>query len=971
MGQTGRVLIPVGSLPDLPVRPVLPEVAAALAGAGAAVLVAPPGTGKTTLVPLALAAPGSRVIVAEPRRVAARAAAGRMAALLGERPGQRVGYAVRGERQVSHDTVVEVVTTGLLVRRLQADPELAGVTTVILDECHERHLDSDLALAFLVEVRAALRPDLRVLATSATADADRLATVLGEPGRPAPIVTARARTYPVEVIWAPPTTPVTPPHGLRVDPRLLDHVAATTRRALAEGDGDVLVFLPGAGEISAVAGRLGASGASGSSGGPGSRGASSGPGSPGASSGPGSPGASSGPGSPGASSGPGLLGADVVTLHGRQTGAAQDAVLRAGRHRRVVLATAVAESSLTVPGVRAVVDAGLSRVPRMDHARGLGALATVAVSRSSAEQRAGRAGREAPGRVYRCWPAALHDRLPAQPEPEITAADLTGFALDLALWGHPDGAGLALPDPPPPGALRAAVAALHDLGAVDAEGRVTARGRAMAGAGLHPRLARALIDGAAVLGADRAAEIVAVLDDDRTTSGDVVTVWRAARNEPARRADVRRLTRALDRSPGREPAVTPTSEPVTGTNTDRPRNPASAPTGRRPAAGEASGRPDSGPRPAAGEASGRPDSGPRPAAGEPSGRPDSGPRPAAGEASGRPGRGRPGTAARLSDDIAAGLIVGLAYPERVARVREPGGMAYLMAGGTAAELPAGSSLAGSPWLAVAGADRAAGARVARIRSAAPLDEETALEVAAPMLSEATEIGWIDGDVVARRVRKLGAITLVATRLTDPDPALLRAALVTGLRQEGLGLLTWSRNAEDLRKRLAFAHAALGDPWPDVSDSALLESPEDWLGLGSARRRADLAKVDVAGGLRRLLPWSVAGRLDAVAPERLPVPSGSQVRVDYSDPAAPVLAVKVQEAFGWREAPRLADGRVPVLLHLLSPAGRPVAVTGDLGSFWVQGYPQVRAEMRGRYPRHPWPEDPATAEPTRRLNPRSR
>ncbi|GIF39776.1 ATP-dependent helicase HrpB [Actinoplanes xinjiangensis] len=923
MGQTGRVLIPVGSLPDLPVRPVLPEVAAALAGAGAAVLVAPPGTGKTTLVPLALAAPGSRVIVAEPRRVAARAAAGRMAALLGERPGQRVGYAVRGERQVSHDTVVEVVTTGLLVRRLQADPELAGVTTVILDECHERHLDSDLALAFLVEVRAALRPDLRVLATSATADADRLATVLGEPGRPAPIVTARARTYPVEVIWAPPATPVTPPHGLRVDPRLLDHVAATTRRALAEGDGDVLVFLPGAGEISAVAGRLGASGASGSSGGPGSRGA------------------SSGPGSPGASGGPGLLGADVVTLHGRQTGAAQDAVLRAGRHRRVVLATAVAESSLTVPGVRAVVDAGLSRVPRMDHARGLGALATVAVSRSSAEQRAGRAGREAPGRVYRCWPAALHDRLPAQPEPEITAADLTGFALDLALWGHPDGAGLALPDPPPPGALRAAVAALHDLGAVDAEGRVTARGRALAGAGLHPRLARALIDGAAVLGADRAAEIVAVLDDDRTTSGDVVTVWRAARNEPARRADVRRLTRALDRSPGREPAVTPTNEPVTGTNTDRPRNPASAPTGRRPAAGEASGRPDSGPRPAAGEPSGR------------------------------PGRGRPGTAARLSDDIAAGLIVGLAYPERVARVREPGGMAYLMAGGTAAELPAGSSLAGSPWLAVAGADRAAGARVARIRSAAPLDEETALEVAAPMLSEATEIGWIDGDVVARRVRKLGAITLVATRLTDPDPALLRAALVTGLRQEGLGLLTWSRNAEDLRKRLAFAHAALGDPWPDVSDSALLESPEDWLGLGSARRRADLAKVDVAGGLRRLLPWSVAGRLDAVAPERLPVPSGSQVRVDYSDPAAPVLAVKVQEAFGWREAPRLADGRVPVLLHLLSPAGRPVAVTGDLGSFWVQGYPQVRAEMRGRYPRHPWPEDPATAEPTRRLNPRSR
>jgi ATP-dependent helicase HrpB len=932
MGQTGRVLIPADSLPDLPVRPVLPEVAATLAGAGAAVLVAPPGTGKTTLVPLALAAPGSRVIVAEPRRIAARAAAGRMATLLGERPGQRVGYAVRGERQVSRDTVVEVVTTGLLVRRLQADPELAGVTTVILDECHERHLDSDLALAFLVEVRAALRPDLRVLATSATADADRLAAVLGDPGRPAPIVTAHARTYPVEVIWAPPTGTIKPPHGLRVDPRLLDHVAATTRRALAEGDGDVLVFLPGAGEIGTVAGRLAG------------------------------------------------LDAQVITLHGRQTGAAQDAALRAGPHRRVVLATAVAESSLTVPGVRAVVDAGLSRVPRMDHARGLGALATVAVSRSSAEQRAGRAGREAPGRVYRCWPAALHDRLPAQPEPEIAAADLTGFALDLALWGHPDGDGLALPDPPPPGALRAAVATLHDLGAVDADGRVTPRGRALAGAGLHPRLARALIDGAAVLGPARAAEIVAVLDDDRITTGDVVTVWRSARNEPGLRADVRRLTRALDRSPTQpadpRPAATPTDRPSAETPPDRPGKPATTPSGPSTPDGTP-------PRPATtptgpstpGEMPVGPattPTGPRSPAATPSSRPgkaaaaSTGARPSAGALSGRLGK-----ASQLSDDIAAGLVVGLAYPERVARAREPGGQAYLMAGGTAAELPAGSSLAGTPWLAVAGADRPAGARVARIRSAAPLDEETALEVAAPMLSEATEIGWADGDVVARRVRKLGAITLVSTRLADPDPVLLRSALVTGLKQEGLGLLPWSRNAEDLRRRLAFAFTALGDPWPDVSDEALLESPEDWLDLGSARRRADLARLDVAGGLRRLMPWSVAGRLDAVAPERLPVPSGSQVRVDYSDPTAPVLAVKVQEAFGWREAPRLADGRVPVLLHLLSPAGRPVAVTRDLGSFWVQGYPQVRAEMRGRYPRHPWPEDPTTAEPTRRANPRSR
>ncbi|WP_043515981.1 MULTISPECIES: ATP-dependent helicase HrpB [unclassified Actinoplanes] len=857
------------ALPDLPVRDLLPEVTATLSGAGAAVLVAPPGTGKTTLVPLALADAG-RVIVAEPRRVAARAAARRMATLLGEPVGERVGYAVRGDRRVSRRTLIEVVTTGLLVRRLQKDPELSGASTVVLDECHERHLDSDLALAFLVEARAVLRPGLRLLATSATADADRLAEVLGQPGSPAPVLTAHARTHPVEVIWSPPPGPVAPPHGLRVDPKLLDHVAATTRRALAEGDGDVLVFLPGAREIELVATRL--------------RG----------------------------------VGADVLPLHGRQSGETQDAALRAGPRRRVVLATALAESSLTVPGVRAVVDCGLSRVPRMDHSRGLGALVTVPVSRSSAVQRAGRAGREAPGRAYRCWAEAQHERLPAQSEPEIAAADLTGFALDLALWGDPSGSGLALPDQPPAGALRAAVATLRDLGAVDTDGRVTARGRALAGAGLHPRLARALLDGAALVGARRAAEIIAVLDDPRSATDDLVAAVRRARaaGDAGWRSEVRRLTSAAA--------------------TDLPA-PAAEPAAAAAAAGSGSGA-------SAGAG-------------------------AAGAGAGAGAAAGPG--ARIPDDLATGLVVGLAYPERVALAREPGGPSYLMAGGTAADLPPDSSLAGTPWLAVAAADRAAGARTARIRSAAPLDETTAREVAEALFAEDDEIGWIDGDVVARRVRRLGAITLSSRRLTDPDPAAVRAALLTGLRETGLGLLTWNRSADELRARLAFAHAALGDPWPDVSDTALLEHAADWIDPGSARRRSDLAKIDVTAALRRLMPWSVAGRLDEVAPERLPVPSGSQIRLDYSDPGAPVLAVKVQEAFGWRDAPRLADGRVPVLLHLLSPAGRPVAVTRDLASFWVQGYPQVRAEMRGRYPRHPWPEDPMTAAPTRRANPRSR
>ncbi|MET0417589.1 MAG: ATP-dependent helicase HrpB, partial [Actinoplanes sp.] len=801
------------------------------------------------------------------------------ASLIGEQPGGRVGYTVRGDRQVSRATVVEVVTTGVLVRRLQRDPELAGTAVVILDECHERHLDTDLALAFLIEARAALRPDLHLLATSATADADRLAVLLGAAGSApdgsaaagsaadgrAPVVAAESRLFPVEVHWAPPPGRLAPPHGLRVDPRLLDHVAATTRRALAEGDGDVLVFLPGAREIDTVAGRL--------------------------------------------------SGVDVLALHGRQPSSTQDAALRPGPRRRVVLATAVAESSLTVPGVRAVVDAGLSRAPRMDHARGLGALVTVPVSRAAATQRAGRAGREAPGRVYRCWSQAQHDRLPAQPEPEIAVADLTGFVLDLALWGHPDGTGLSLPDPPPPGALQTATATLHDLGALGADGRITARGRALADAGLHPRLARALLDGAAEVGARRAAEIVALLAEDRhSTTDDLTASWRRARSggDPAWRSEVRRLTAALSRAPGDEAAAPEAAA------SDAPASFNSTADGRAWEGG-----------------------------------------------SGRRSGARP------PDDLAAGLVVGLAYPERVARVREPGGRDYLMAGGTAAELTAGSSLAGVTWLAVADADRAAGARTARIRAAAPLDEATAMEAAGTLRDRATEIGWVDGDVVARTVERLGAITLVERRLTDPNPALVRAALLDGLRSVGLGLLNWTRGAVELRERLAFAHAALGEPWPDVSDEALLERADEWLELGSARRRADLAKVDVAGGLRRLLPWSVAGRLDDVAPERLPVPSGSKVRVDYADAAAPVLAVKVQEAFGWRDAPRLADGRVPVLLHLLSPAGRPVAVTRDLASFWVQGYPQVRAELRGRYPRHPWPEDPTTAEPTRRVNPRSR
>ncbi|MGY0235122.1 ATP-dependent helicase HrpB [Longispora urticae] len=832
------MLPPPGPDTDLPIRAVLASLLDALEHHHAGVLVAPPGTGKTTLVPLALAgAVTGTVIVAEPRRVAARAAARRMAALLGEQVGESVGYAVRGERRVGPRTRIEVVTTGVLVRRLGRDPDLPGVGAVMLDECHERHLDTDLALAFTVDVRAALRPDLWLLATSATAEADRLSRVVG-----GPVVSADAALHPVRTVWCPPDRPIPPPHGLRVDPRSLDHVAATVRRALREADGDVLVFLPGAGEIAGVAGRLA-----------------------------------------GLTDRNGPV--EIVTLHGRQAAGTQDAALRPSAHRRVVLATAVAESSLTVPGVRIVVDAGLARSPRIDLARGLGALVTGRVSKASATQRAGRAGREAEGWAYRCWSEGEHDRLPAHAEPEVAVADLTAFLLELACWGNPGGTGLELLDPPPAASAEVAGATLRALGAVDDAGRVTPRGRAIAAVGAHPRLARALLDGVGLVGARRAAEVVALLSEEAHTTDDLAADWRRLRDNVDRAATARWRDETRRLLP------------------DRPRDSA----------------------------------------------PD----------------------ARVPDEAAAGIVVGLAFPERLARLRRAGGREYLMAGGTGADLNEGSPLTGLPWLAVATADRPTGRASARIRLAAPLDEATARELAGALVRTEEQVTWADGDVLARRVELLGAIVLVERPLPSPDRELVAAALLTGLRKEGLGLLDWSPAARGLRDRLACCHRALGEPWPAVDDGTLLDRAGEWLGpeLRKATRRGQLARTDVASALRRLVPWAQAARLDQVVPERLAVPSGSMVRLDYADPAAPVLAVRVQEVFGWAASPTVAEGRVPVVLHLLSPAGRPVAVTADLPSFWRNAYPQVRGELRGRYPRHPWPEDPTTAPPTRRVTPR--
>ena len=952
--QTDPIRALLASPPDLPVVEVLPELRELLsaapsasddAGAGAClVLTAPPGTGKTTLVPPLLAdvltdvpadapqraqerRPG-RVIVTQPRRIAARAAARRLADLLGEEVGGTVGYAVRGERRAGPSTRIEVVTAGLLLRRLQRDPELSGVDAVILDEVHERSLDSDLLLALLADARAALREDLTLVAMSATLDADRLRRILGgssggssagSSGEAAPLVEVPGRLHPLEEVWAPPGR--TGRLGPRGVPReFLAHVAATVERALDERSGDVLVFLPGAREVDDVVSRL--------------RGAA-------------------------------PEGVGVLPLHGRLPASAQDAALApspAGR-RRIVVSTNVAESSLTVPGVRVVVDSTLAREPRLDVARSMSGLVTVGVSRAAGVQRAGRAGREGPGVVYRCCSPTDWARSPLAPTPEILSADLTGAALELAVWGVPDGAGLAWVDEPPAAALAAAREALERLGLAGADG-VTPLGRAVAGLPAGVREARALLATAPVLGTRQAARATALLTADlRAPGGDLTALARQVRGggagSGAWKAETRRLEQACRRA-----ALEQSGDPE--------------------APDFASGGPQ-----APGTGRGR----------EETGRPD-----AVGE----------GTGAHDLESTVA-LVAGTAQPQWIARRRGPAPQAgkeahYASVAGTGLRLPAGSALAESEWLAVAGVDLTSGRGDALIRAAAPLAEQAALELAGAWLAEEERTVWEGGRLRTERLRSLGAITLTTTPGPPPGPTAVAEAVIARVRAEGadagLGVLPWGEEALGLRARLALLHEHLGEPWPDMSDAALAERAEEWLApavtslagqaggangangpggsaSGSGGRRFSLERLDVAQALRALLPWPQASRLDELVPERIEVPSGSQVRVDYTaavggaagaagsvDPAEtglagrPVLAVRVQECFGWAATPRIVEGRVAVLLHLLSPARRPVAVTDDLASFWEQGYPQVRAEMRGRYPKHAWPEDPWNAPATR-------
>jgi ATP-dependent helicase HrpB len=823
---------------DLPVEEVLAPLRAALASDGLVVLQAPPGAGKTTVVPLDLLeadtlAPARRLVLLEPRRVAARAAARRLASQLGEEVGGTVGLSTRDERRVSRRTCIEVVTEGVLLRRLQRDPELTGTGTVFFDEFHERNLEADLALAFALEVREAVRPDLRILVASATLDGERVARLLGG----APIVEAAGRSYPVDV-----------EHRPRPDPRQLTAaVADATAEALERHDGDVLVFLPGAAEIRRTARALAATLSTATT--------------------------------------------VVLPLYGALPPEEQDRALAPDPQGRikVVLATDLAESSLTIEGIRVVVDAGLAREPRFDPSTEMTGLVTVPASRSSATQRAGRAGRTGPGAAVRLWPAREHPGRDAHPRPAIGTDDLTGAALEVASWGA-DVAALRLLDQPPAAAWQRARDTLRELGALDAEGRITSHGRLLADLPVHPRLGHVLLRGRE-LGLGRlACEVAAVLEDrdlllpdPEQPSADLTVRIRVLRGEPAPgrarvrrgtlprvRRETRRLARLLD----------------------------------------------------------------------------------------LPAAGRAGPVDRV------GGLLALGWPDRIAGVREHRRGAYLLAGGRGAVVDERDPLASEPWLVAATVDR--GGSDARVHLAAPVTPAELRELLPQRVRWTSEVGWVDGDVVAEEREELGALVLARRPLHDPDPELVLTALLDGLRTEGLDLLRWRRDDRELQARLAMLHHHLGAPWPDVSDRGLAGRLEEVVGpfLLGARRRADLARIEAGDVLRSQVPSGLAAELDRLAPTHLSVPSGSRVRVDYGAEERPVLAVRVQELFGATTTPTILDGRLPVLLHLLSPARRPVQVTDDLAGFWERTYPSVRTELRGRYPKHAWPEDPTTAAPLR-------
>ncbi len=837
----------------LPVDAALPRLAAAVAGCGVAVLTAPPGSGKTTRAPLALldALPaGARVVMLEPRRLAAVAAARWMARSLGEEVGTTVGYAIRFERRVSAATRIEVVTEGILTRRLLEDPALEGVALVIFDEFHERSLNADLALALCLDARRTLREELRLLVMSATIETAPVAALLGD----APVVEAPGSAFPVEVRYL----------GDEREARIAPRMARTIERALGETEGDLLAFLPGTGEIRACQALLEES--------PAVRAA----------------------------------GAALHPLFADLPFEAQERAILPGSRRKVVLATSIAETSLTIEGVRVVVDCCLAR--RVEHhaASGMDRLVTVPASRAEAAQRAGRAGRTAPGVCLRLCSRHAFESLAAFALPEIQRADLASLALDLALWGTRDACDLPWLDPPPAARLTAARELLRDLGALDAAGAPTAAGRALARLPLHPRLARLALR-AAETGAPRlGSELAAVL-----SGRDVFARGEGRREAVAGDCDLTDRVEALARF-------------------------------RR------SGRADAGTDAAALRSAAR----------------------TAEQLERLLTKGRATKVATAGETL--GRLLLDAFPDRLARLREPGSGRYLLASGRGARLSPASCVGGRELIVAVEVD-AGGRGEGLVHLASAVDEPTVREECAGRIVAERTVAWDERErrVVGLERERVGAVVLSSRQFAPGDGEAL-PPLCDALRAGKTALLALGDEVRQLQGRVRLlAELFPGEGWPALSDEALFAAPEAWLApfLGGVRGARDLGRVDVVAPLRALVPPRLLPRLERLAPTHLAVPSGRRVALDYAPPEGPVLAVKLQELFGLGETPAVAEGRRPALLHLLSPAGRPVQVTRDLRGFWDGAYRQVRAELRGRYPRHPWPDDPWNAPPTRRTKPR--
>jgi ATP-dependent helicase HrpB len=855
----------------LPIDAALPDLTAALRGNNAAVLVAPPGAGKTTRVPLVLAREdwaqkARRILVLEPRRLAARAAADRMAQTLGERVGDTVGLRVRFGSKISARTRIEIITEGVFTRLILDDPMLDGVAAVIFDEFHERSLDADLGLALARDVQQGLREDLRILVMSATIDGARIANLLGD----APVIASEGRAFAVETRYVGrDTRPIEP------------QVADTILRAMRADTGSLLAFLPGAAEIrrtkSLLEGRVEPS-------------------------------------------------TDVVALYGALTGDEQDRAIAPaipGR-RKIVLATSIAETSITIEGVRIVVDSGLARVPRYEPDVGVTRLETVRVSRAAADQRRGRAGRIEPGVCYRLWDEPQTAALEPFARPEILAADLSSFALDLAAWvGGPDQ--LAFLDPPPKAALTEAKALLSELGAIDGDGRITAEGKLLRRLPLPPRLARMVVDAGAEGDALPAAEI-ATLIGERGLGGDDVDLrerLNALRRDRSPRA---RDARAMAQ---RWAEVASSPSPLVG-------------EGRGGGSGGGADESTSAQTPAK---RARRLTTPTPI-----------PSPQGG-----------------GEEISVGALLALAYPERIAKNRGGAAGAFLLVNGRGANIDPASPLAREPFLAVA--ELAGTAAQGRILSAAPITLAEIERRFSDRIEAREEIAFdaASASLRGRRSRRLGAIALS----DQPMPVVAgddtAQKLAAGIANLGIGRLPWTKSLQQWRDRILFLRASEGEDWPDLSDAALAQTVNAWLAPALAAKTAlgDIAADELNTAVRALLPWPLQRRLDAEAPTHFAAPTGSQVPIDYEAEGGPKIAIRVQELFGLDRHPAIAGGRVPLLIELLSPAHRPVQMTRDLPGFWRGSYAAVRAELRGRYPKHPWPEDPIAAPATRRAKPRNR